>query len=343
MPSFASKPLAVIVIAAVACVHTALWMATERTLAAPDVSNKLVSVSYAPYASTDLKPQDGVKPAQIHADLKAIAPYASAIRLYSSTGGNELVPAIAAELGLKVTLGVWIDKDEKRNERETKAAVELAHANPNVIGLVVGNETVYRADKTIPEIIEIIQKVKGQVSVPVTTGEIWSVWADHPELALAVDYVAAHILPYWEGIADGNTVDQTIRFYERLRSIHPGKRIVIAEFGWPSAGYNRREAVPGRMTQAQVLRDFVSRAEANGIDYNIIEAIDQPWKTLEGSVGPYWGVFDASRKAKFSWTGAIRDVEHRRLAALAIVTGILLSLPIFLLTSARLDRILRDG
>ena len=47
-----------------------------------------------------------------------------------------------------------------------------------------------------------------------------------------------------------------------------------------------------------MLRDFVSRAEALGIDYNIIEAIDQPWKTFEGSVGPYWGLFDASRAAE---------------------------------------------
>src|SRR3712207_7426712 len=37
-------------------------------------------------------------------------------------------------------------------------------------------------------------------------------------------------------------------------------------------------------------------------DYNIIEAFDQPWKTHEGSVGPYWGLFDAARVAKFLWT-----------------------------------------
>ena len=77
--------------------------------------------------------------------------------------------------------------------------------------------------------------------------------------------------------------------------MHPGKRIVIAEFGWPSAGYNFHNANPGRIEQAEVLRDFVTRADAYGIDYNIVEAIDQPWKTMEGGVGPYWGLFDASR------------------------------------------------
>ena len=44
----------------------------------------------------------------------------------------------------------------------------------------------------------MIQKVKRETGVPVTTGEIWSVWRDHPELVSAVDFIAVHILPYWE-------------------------------------------------------------------------------------------------------------------------------------------------
>jgi len=95
-----------------------------------------------------------------------------------------------------------------------------------------------------------------------------------------------------------------------LRQAYPGKRIVIAEFGWPSAGYNLKNAEPGRIEQAVVLRDFVSRAEAFGIDYNIVEAIDQPWKIFEGGVGPYWGLFDAARHPKFSWTGSITNPDH---------------------------------
>jgi cellulose synthase/poly-beta-1,6-N-acetylglucosamine synthase-like glycosyltransferase len=170
--------------------------------------------------------------------------------------------------------------------------------------------------------------------VPVTTGEIWTVWIDHPELASAVDFIAAHILPYWEGFDASRAVDHTIEFYDKLRQMHPGKRIVIAEFGWPSAGYNFHDAVPGRLAQAMVLRDFVTRAQAYGIDYNIVEAIDQPWKTMEGGVGPYWGLFDASRQAKFSWTGPITDPDYAKRAGLAVLFGLLLSLPILALAGA---------
>ena len=90
---------------------------------------------------------------------------------------------------------------------------------------------------------------------------------------------------------------------------YPGKRIVIAEFGWPSAGLNRKDAVPSPLTQAEVIRDFVTRADAMGIDYSIVEAFDQPWKTNEGSVGPYWGMFDADRHPKFAFAGAVDDAE----------------------------------
>ena len=68
-----------------------------------------------------------------------------------------------------------------------------------------------------------------------------------------------------------------------------------------------------------MLRDFTARAEAYGIDYNLIEAFDQPWKTNEGSVGAYWGVFDASRQAKFAWTGLVSDPDYGKVAGLAVL------------------------
>src|SRR5580658_226604 len=319
----------VAVLALVACVHAGLWALLRTKETAPDFTGQLASVSYAPFADSS-HPDTGQRPTaeQIRADLKAIAPYTRAIRTYSSTGGAELVPPIAAEFGLKVTVGAWIDKDKERNEREIRSALELARHNSNVNAIVVGNETTLRAEMTVDDLIQLIQKVKRQSPVPVTTGEIWTVWIDHPELASAVDFIAAHILPYWEGFDYTHAVDHTFEFYDKLRQMHPGKRIVIAEFGWPSAGYNFHNANPGRMEQAEVLRDFVTRADAYGIDYNIVEGIDQPWKTMEGGVGPYWGLFDAARQPKFPWTGPITDPDYVKRAGLAVLFGLLLSLPI---------------
>ncbi len=82
-----------------------------------------------------------------------------------------------------------------------------------------------------------------------------------------------------------------------------------------------------------MLRDFVKRADAYGIEYNIVEAIDQPWKTFEGGVGPYWGLFDAPRQPKFEWSGPITDPDHWKLAGIALLVSVLLSLPLLTMNS----------
>src|ERR1700685_2023449 len=243
------------VLALVACVHAGLWASLRTKETPPDFTGQLASVSYAPFVDSS-HPDSGERPTpeQIRADLKAIAPYTRAIRTYSSTGGAELVPPIAAEFGLKVTVGAWIDKNQDRNEREIRSALDLARHNSNVNAIVVGNETLLRTDMSVDDLIKIIQRVKRASPVPVTTGDIWSAWIDHPELASSVDFVAAHILPYWSGMDASKAVDYSIEIYDKLRKTFPGKRIVIAEFGWPSAGYNFQGAYPGRVEQARVAR-----------------------------------------------------------------------------------------
>ena len=313
----------------VTAAHAALWGLFQEKLPAPDFRGILPSVSYAPFEGTSHPDVDNIPQVEkIRADLKKLSTVTRAIRLYSSTSGVELVPPIAAEFGLKVTVGAWIDKNVDRNKREIAAAIDLAKRNSNVNAIVVGNETIYRGEQKVEDLIELIKQVKKSVNVPVTTGEIWNIWRDNPELASSVDFIAAHVLPYWENFTDKQAVDQAVYLYQLLREKFPGKRVVIAEFGWPSAGYNLKNAEPGPFEQASVLRNFVTRAEAMGMEYNIVEAIDQPWKFFEGGVGPYWGILDASREPKFAWTGPIVNENYWKLAAIALLVGVLMSLPI---------------
>lgn len=321
-------------VALLACVHAGLWALGRSQIDAPGFEGPLPSVSYAPFEGAQHPDKHQASAARIRADLRVLAPVTRAVRTYSSTGGVELVPGIANEYGLKVTVGAWIDKDNARNEREMRSVIELARRNSNVDGIVVGNETVFRDEQKVDDLIKKIQRVKRETQVPVTTGEIWHVWMEHPELVSAVDFIAAHILPYWEGFSETQAVDQAILIYNKLRQTYPGKRIVIAEFGWPSAGYNLKAAHPGRLTQAAVLREFTARADALGIDYNIVEAIDQPWKIFEGGVGPYWGIYDVSRAPKFAWSGPVVEADHWKNMMLAVLFGVLLSLPIISMRSA---------
>jgi len=198
----------------VTAAHAGLWGLFQEKQAAPDFRGILPSVSYAPFEGTAHPDVDNIPQIEkIRADLKKLSTITRAIRLYSSTGGVELVPPIAAEFGLKVTVGAWIDKNADRNKREIEAAISLAKRNSNVNGIVVGNETIFRGEQKIDDLIELIKQVKKSVNVPVTTGEIWNIWRDNPELASSDDFIAAHVLPYWENFTHKQAVDQAVAMF----------------------------------------------------------------------------------------------------------------------------------
>ena len=332
------RSLVAMVLCAV-CLHAGLWAVLRGESSAPSVEGPLASVSYAPFdRSADVEGGTVAQAEQIRADMAVLAPLTRAVRTYSSTSGVEQVAGIAAEFGIKTTVGAWLGKDLERNEREINAVLDLAKKQANINAVVVGNETILRQELTAEELAAYIRRVKRSTSLPVTTGEVWNIWLEHPELVSSVDFIAAHILPYWEGFETTNAVDHAVSIYNRLRAAYPGKRIIIAEFGWPSAGYNKKDAQPGKFEQAEVIRSFVSTAQSLGMDYNLVEAIDQPWKAFEGSVGPYWGLLDASRTAKFSWSGPIFSEDHWKLAGLALALGLLLSLPILSVRGATLGQ-----
>src|ERR1700723_3282917 len=327
-----------IVLGLVACLHLAFWALKNPATTAASVEDRLAGVSYNRFVGN---PSAGrtVPEARIRTDLTAIARQARAVRTYASTQGLEQVPKIAAELGLNVTLGAWIGPDNARNEREIAAALDLARHNPNVKRLVVGNETVFRKEHTAAELIQFIQRVKRESPVPVGSAENWRIFIEHPELGDAVDQIFAHIIPYWEGVPKETAITRSLEIYDQLQAAFPGKTIVVGELGWPSAGRNFEQAMPRPITQAVVLRDFVARATALGIDYNIVEAIDQPEKLFEGNVGPYWGILNAKLRPKFAWTGPLVDPEYWKAASCAVLVGLLLSLSILLLPGATLGQV----
>ena len=143
---FISMRAIVAVLLVVSASHAAIWGLLQDKQPAPDFNGMLPSVSYTPFEPGHVVDKTA-DPDKIRADLKKLSTITRAIRGYSALEGNELVPPIAAEFGLKVTVGAWVDKDDQRNEREIAAAIDLARRNSNVIGIVVGNETVYRGEQ----------------------------------------------------------------------------------------------------------------------------------------------------------------------------------------------------
>ncbi|WP_372020287.1 glycosyltransferase [Tistrella mobilis] len=326
---------AIAVTAVIALGNVAFWaLPNQHERELPAVTEPLLGAAYSPFRPEN-DPKAGEEPTvdQVREDLALVSTRFREIRTYSALGIQGAVPALARERGLKVTMGSWLDKDEAKNDREIEALVQGARRNPNVTRVLVGNEAILRADQTPEQIIARIRQVKSQVRQPVSTAEPWHVWLEHPELGRAADFLAVHILPYWEGLTVEQSIDHTVAMYNRLKRMYPGKPILVAEAGWPSDGRAFNKAVPSIAEEAKFIRQLVARARKEGINFYLMEAFDQPWKRYdEGGVGAYWGYWNADRQPKFDLTGPVDPLPAWPAIALAAA---LIALPLNLTFLAR--------
>src|SRR6202047_2768730 len=281
------------------------WLATPISLArAPiDPNAKLQCVSYAPFRGeqTPLSPTTHISAEQISEDLAQLVKVSDCVRTYSIDSGLDQVPALAAKVGLKVIQGIWLSGNRQKSALQIATGIRLAKEFPSTItALVVGNEVLLRGEMSQSDLAATIRQVKAQVQVPVTYADVWEFWLRYREIYDAVDFVTIHILPYWEDfpIRAKYAAAHVEQIRRRMEVTFPGKEILIGETGWPSAGRMRDAALPSRTNQARVVSEILNLAKRENFRVNLIEAYDQPWKRqLEGTVGGYWGLFDAFKRA----------------------------------------------
>lgn len=262
---------------------------------------------------------------ELAADVRMLSHYTRRLRTYSAIDAAA-IPALARRYGMTVTAGAWLSTDKDQNNLEIKALIQLLRDSDNIDRVIVGNETLLRGDLAPRQLMRYIDIVKRRSHVPVSTAESWDIWLTTDrerrrqmhELARHVDFITVHLLPYWEGVPRVNAVTHVMRRYEEMRREYPNKKIVIGEVGWPSGGSRvpiknlERPTDPvvystaSVADEAQFIREFLPLARQKGLDYYLMEAIDQPWKrTNEGRTGAYWGIFNADREPKFSFVGPV--------------------------------------
>jgi len=320
------------------------WLATPITLArAPIDSNaKLQCVSYAPFrdVQSPLVESTHISSEQIAEDLAQLAKVTDCVRTYSVENGLDQVPAVAARTGLKVIQGIWLGSNRYKNLAQISTAVQLAKNFPGTVtALVVGNEVLLRGEMTATDLAANIRSVKAQAQIPVTYADVWEFWLKNREIYDAVDFVTIHILPYWEDfpIKAKFAASHVDSIRKRMAVAFPGKEILIGETGWPSHGRMREGALPSRTSQARVVSEILDLARREGFRVNLIEAYDQPWKRqLEGTVGGYWGLFDAYRRdVKYPPGAPITNFPSWKLL---MVCGMILSALTFLVAIVTLRR-----
>ncbi len=303
------------------------WNLSQPIILVDAPTDRLSCVSYSPYHKphqTPLVRSMHIEASQIEADLKNLAQRFDCVRIYSVGQGLHEVPRIAQQLGIKVLLGMWIGRSQSDNEKELTRAVDIARKYPSTIrAIVVGNEVLLRGEQPASVIRAYIERVKSAVpGVKVTYADVWEFWLRNRELADAVSFVTVHILPYWEDrpVDIGNAVGHVSHIYQKVKNELKGKEVMIGETGWPSFGRQRQGAVPSLVNQARFIREFSVRANLEKINYNAIEAFDQPWKRkLEGAVGGYWGLYDSYDTPKFPFRGPVAEAQSWSYVAFAMM------------------------
>ncbi len=302
----------VIIGISVAILTISLWAFLNRPEQEPLWPQRIQGFSFAPMRADD-DPVKSILPTEkeIDEDLALLAGTTHAIRTYTVFEVQGKIPELAQKHKINVALGAWIDARLDDNEAELQKFTGILRNPVNVVRAVVGNEVVLRNDIPLELLCDYLDRVRRVTDIPVSTAEPWHVWIKNPELAEHVDYLAVHMLPYWEGVDVDSAVDYIIERMDELKECFPGKPIVIAEVGWPSNGRTRMSAVASLSNQATFLRRFLDRAEKEDYIYYVMEAFDQPWKRVtEGAVGAYWGVYDAERKAKFPFIDPIVPIPQ---------------------------------
>jgi exo-beta-1,3-glucanase (GH17 family)/cellulose synthase/poly-beta-1,6-N-acetylglucosamine synthase-like glycosyltransferase len=330
----ARAALALAIVLGIASLNLVAWRGFEARLQAPDHAGPIAGLSYHG-ASRWQNPLEGRQPSitELEQDLALLARHTRRIRTYAAADHPQL-PALAAAQGLQVALGAWLDERLDANARELTAAIEQARAHPNVHRLIVGNETQLMARLPPNRLAAYLDQSRAALRgtpVQISTAEPWHVWLAQPQLVRHVDFIAIHVLPYWEKTSIDEAVQISLRQIARVQARFPDRQIVIAEIGWPSNGPPLGEARATPANQALFVRRFLAQARAAGLDYYLMEAFDQPWKmALEGRAGAYWGLWDATRSPKLALSGPVlRDPWGLRKAAAAslagaVVTGLIL-------------------
>ena len=270
-----------------------------RALVRKILEAKIHGISFSPYVEGQ-GPGTQISEAQIRERLAFIQPYVKWVRSFSCKEGNEQIPAIAAENGLKNMVGVWLDDDREQNEIEIANAIEVARAGHADI-LAVGNEVLLRGDISEDELLDYIHRVKAAVpDTEVGYVDAYFEFVDHPRVTEACDVLLANCYPFWEGCPAEHALLYMKDMYHRVVNVANGKKVIISETGWPNVGTPTKGSVPSFENAIKYFIDTYQWAEQDGIEIFYFSSFDETWKVdAEGDVGAYWGLWDKDGNPKY--------------------------------------------
>lgn len=263
------------------------------------LENRIHGISFSPYIDGQ-GPGSQLPLEQIRERMSIIQPHVRWVRSFSCTEGNEAIPAIAHENGLKTLVGAWLEADLEKNEIELANVIAVARAGQADI-VAVGNEVLLRGDLSEDQLINYIQRVKQAVpEVEVSYVDAYFKFVDHPRVTAACDLVLANCYPFWEGCSAKYSLLYMKDMYRRAVEAANGKKVIISETGWPNIGTPTGAALPSYTNAIRYFLNTCQWAEEEGIEIFYFSAFDEAWKVEdEGDVGAYWGLWDKDGRLKY--------------------------------------------
>jgi glucan 1,3-beta-glucosidase len=248
------------------------------------------------------EPGDTITVAQVERRVKILKPYTNWIRSFSCIEGNEHIPRVAKQHGLKTLVGAWLGDDDEKNKQEIKALIELANEG-NVDIAAVGNEVLYRNDLSLDELIDYMKEVRAAIPahIPIGYVDAYYEFSAHPELVEHSDVILSNCYPFWEGCPAEYALLHMQSMYGQAMDAAKGKKVIITETGWPSKGENLKGAIPSEVHAMQYFINTQTWAKRSNVEVFYFSSFDESWKVgPEGEVGAYWGLWDKDENIKFS-------------------------------------------
>ena len=245
-------------------------------------------------------PGDIISKEQVKRRMQIIRPYTQWVRSFSCIEGNEHVPVVAKELGMKTLVGAWLGSDMELNAKEVEGLIKLAKEGYVDIA-AVGNEVMYRGDLTEEQLLEYIHTVK-EALPDVTVGYVdaYYEFSHRPNITNACDVILSNCYPYWEGCPIEYSLNHMQQMYGQASDAGQGKKVIITETGWPSQGEGLKGAHPSAVNAMKYFIDTQVWSQKNNIEVFYFSSFDEAWKIGdEGDVGAYWGLWDKDGKLKF--------------------------------------------
>ncbi len=243
---------------------------------------------------------DILSEAQIRRRMDIIAPHTKWVRSFSCTEGNEWIPKIAQEKGLKTMVGAWISGDRAQNEKEIEALIQLAKSGKVNIA-AVGNEVLLRNELSLQEIVQYIQRVKTALpGIPVGYVDAYYQFHQHPTLVEVCDLILANCYPFWEGANIEHASHYLQQMYAVTQEAANGKPVIITETGWPNKGENTKNAEPSPQNAMKYFININNWVVQDEISLFYFSSFDESWKVHhEGDVGARWGLWDKNEHIKY--------------------------------------------